>query len=69
MKRIVLFTLLLLLLPASLVCGDKDYYVEKWPCVIMETEGYRYVMDEPGAIIRTVYTGETADEHLSLINT
>jgi len=52
MPRIILFTLFLLLLPNNLVCGYTDFYVEKWPCVIMEAGNFQYVMDEPGAHIR-----------------
>lgn len=54
MLRVILFILFLLLVPKNLVCGYTDFYVEKWPCVIMEAAGYQYVMDAPGAQIRVV---------------
>jgi len=51
---IVLFTLLVLLLPNNLACGQTDVFVEKWPCVIMEAGTSQYVMEEPGGKISRI---------------
>ncbi len=64
MLRIILFTLFLLLVPQNLVRGYTDFYVEKWPCVIMETGDYQYVMDAPGAQIRVVEISRAAQQRL-----
>ena len=51
---IVLLTVLFLSLPNNLACGQADVFVEKWPCVIMETGNSQYVMEEPGGQISRI---------------
>lgn len=43
-----------ILSPKSLEWAYRNYYVEKYPCVIMGIGDYQYVMDEPGGKVRKV---------------
>ena len=65
MIRIILLTLFLLFVPNNLASLSSDFFIEKWPCVIMEAHNYQYIMDEPGGEIRKVENDQTAHQSLS----
>ncbi len=61
MKRYLLAAALwglLLVSPATLSCGDLEWYHAKYPCLIMEGPGVKYWLESPGGRVWAEITGE-----------
>lgn len=48
MKKLILALMLMMVTPAGLEPAYHIYYVPIYPCTIMDTGIYRYILDGPG---------------------